>query len=134
MPRTKATSTVLDDDGSKEKKDTKAATKPIKEVKEEVDDLYCLHPSLCAKDIIINVEANPKIIHRPGHPTRRLLKGDRVQGKFYKELAEPHKIMGVSLCYKLTEKHLKDLETDRREREGLIMPDWIKEAHALRDK
>jgi len=98
---------------------------------EKSDDLYQTKPDLCAEDIIINVEDAPKLIYRPRSTNVNLKKGDRVRGEYFKKLVEKDHVQGLQLCYKLTEKHLKQLEKERRERIGEIPPEWVKEAKRI---
>jgi hypothetical protein len=82
-----------------------------------------LDPDNCADDLIINTTERPLTLpvkedddKVAGYTTRTLYQGDRIKGKYYRELVTKHNIAGIQLCNKLPKDYLIELDIIRKSR------------------
>ncbi len=109
------------------------ATSVLENTEEEQEDnpeMYQTDPDLVEEDIIINTVARPWLLPKGTHrnSSERLLRGDRVQGRYYKKMVTKHKIQGLQLCCQLEKSYLEELERCRLERTGDRCEEWVKDA------
>jgi hypothetical protein len=101
-----------------------------------IDDstLYEIDPEVVGQDVVVNVDVAPIML--PGeqaNSTLRLCQGERISGKFYRELVTKHKISGLQLACKVGKPLLIKLEKDRKERLNEVVTPLVAECWALKE-
>lgn len=126
MPKSdKDKSSVLDVIDPAEKK----GKKPEPEV-EDLEALYETDPKKVAPDVCVNVLVSSlTLTMEEGRGTKTLQQGDRIQGKYYRNMIIEEKrkgraVEGFQLCNQLPESQLKNLESIRKRRTGEELEDW----------
>ena len=93
-------------------------------------NLYKYNPENAPDDLVVNIGRMNLMIgaqHATTDP-QRMDVGDRRRGAYYLTLI--NKLPGIQRVKDVTAERLAEVEKIRRQREGLEMEDWKKQAHA----